>query len=335
MPCPLCGVENQLPANGVGNLPKNIFIRKLIKAEETDTTGDKQVWCDACRSDPQDDEESVDINFAEEYCVDCKLKLCRGCMHIHRRSKANRSHSLVKLNSKAEKSSDDLRSTLEDCCSSHDGEKLKLFCHVCKQVICMSCFDDEHVTHQCSDVRLVEKELQRQMTNDINSLSVKLETSRQFTAHCERTKKILADKVFNVQNEARQEAERVRSSIDQDKELLLRKLSSGRKRLDEVNTEMESLKDHILQVEWSKCYAEELRSKGTAVDVATQWQAAKQVMEELLKFNHDASVSQLDTVRVKYTPSKSITDDSATNVVGEIKSNRKGNKFWVIYRVTL
>jgi hypothetical protein len=316
--CPLCKQENPLPARGVRDLPKNIFILKLTQRGKTGTNDDDRPLCDECGSDPEDDDDVGGTNFAEEYCTDCKLRLCKGCKHIHRRSKVNRSHTFVKLNASGEHSSEDFRSALQDCCSSHDREKLRLYCRVCKTVICMSCFEDDHVTHQCYEVRTVEKELRRQMTNDINSLSVELETYCQLIERVERNKKILTDKVFDVQNEVRQEAERLKSAIDHDKASLLRQVSSGRKRLKEVSDNLKRTKNHISLAEWSRFHAEMLKNNGTAVDVARHWQATKIAAEALSKFSVSTSFDDFDSVEVAFTPSEMMKVDSSKNVVGEI-----------------
>lgn len=320
-----------MPASGVGSLPKNIFVLKLIQKTETANNGYSQPLCDECSSNSEDDHDSVGINFAVEYCTDCKLKLCKGCKHIHRRSQVNRSHTFVKLVTNGEHSSEDIALALQDGCSNHGGDKLKLYCHACKTVICMTCFDEDHVTHPCSEVRAVEKELRRQMTNDINSLSVELETCRQLIAQVERNKKTLTDKVFDVQNEVRQEAERLKSAIEQDKETLLRQISSGCRRLEEISDELGRLKEHISVAEWSRSYADVLINYGAGVDIARHWQAMKMALDELSKFSISTSYSDFDSMKVTYTPSKVINRDSIKNVVGEINGKMTVKRKHAVY----
>jgi hypothetical protein len=319
MACPLCGVENRLPENGVGNLPKNIFIRKLIMRKDVVDTSNKRALCDACCADQEEDDgDEADINFAEEYCVECKLKLCKGCKYVHHRSKNNRLHKFVKLNTSAERSSAGARLALDDSCSAHSDEKLTLYCYVCKTAICLTCFDLDHMAHRCSSIKLVQKSLQRQMTTDIVRLSDVLENCHRSLARLEKSRKILAETVFNVQNEVRQEAERLKCLIDQDEKILLLKLSPSRKKVEKVSSELRRLKDFLRVAKWSRSYIEEVRSKGTAVDVARQWRATKQLKIELLKFNPEGSLNDFGLADIVFTASDLLNNHFSKNVVGEI-----------------
>jgi hypothetical protein len=326
--CPLCGQENPLPDNGLGGLPKHIFICKLIQNKEIVSANGKQVMCDTCCSNPEDDSDTVDINPAEEYCVDCKLKLCRGCKHMHRRSKANRSHRFVKLNTNGVNFDQDLKSVLEDCCSKHNDEKLRLYCQVCKIAVCMSCYDEEHANHQCSSVRIVETALRSQLSDNILSLSLESDTRSQYIGRLQHNRNSLAEKVFSIQNEVRQEADRLRFLINQDEKILLRRLTPNRQRAKRVSDELARQKGHISLAEWSRNYIEEVRSKGTAVDVARQWRATKQLQKDLLKYSSEWLMNDFGSEEVIFTLSKLKINTSSKNVVGEISHTltAKGNK---------
>jgi tripartite motif-containing protein 56 len=327
--CPLCGQENPLPHDGLGGLPKNIFICKLIQSKEMMNANGKQVMCDTCSSNLEDDSDMVENNQAEEYCVDCKLKLCKGCKHMHRRSKANRSHRFVKLNANGDISDQHFKSLLEDCCSKHNDEKLRLYCQVCKTAVCMSCYDEEHANHQCSSVRIVDTALRSQLSDNILTLSLELETRSQYIGRLQGSRNSLAEKVFNIQNQVRQEAERLRFLINQDEQILLRRLAPNHQRAERISSELARQKGHISLAEWTRNYINEVRSKGIAVDVARQWRATKQLQKELLKYSPEWLPNDFGSEEVIFTLSKLKIVTSSKNVVGEISHTltTKGNNY--------
>ena len=78
--CPLCRKQFKIPDKGVGDLPKNIFIGKLLSVKEMSSTRIKAMLCDWCKNDPIIPNESKAVRM---FCVDCRQNLCERCKDLH------------------------------------------------------------------------------------------------------------------------------------------------------------------------------------------------------------------------------------------------------------
>ena len=82
--CPLCRKAFRLPANGVGDLPKNFALLNILETKEL------PCGCEACSSDV--------AKAATVYCVECEQKLCRDCEEDHKKFNVTRRHKIVDVN---------------------------------------------------------------------------------------------------------------------------------------------------------------------------------------------------------------------------------------------
>jgi len=70
-----------LPANGVGDLPKNFALLNILETKELPS------GCEACSGDV--------AKAATVYCVECEQKLCRDCEEDHKKFNVTRRHKIV------------------------------------------------------------------------------------------------------------------------------------------------------------------------------------------------------------------------------------------------
>jgi len=277
---------------------------------------DQTNLCEMCHTTNEEEDGSIEINIAVEYCADCKLRLCRGCKYVHGKSKGNRSHAVVKI----ERSDEDSANAIQDFCAQHEGEKLTTYCQTCKSVICSLCMiETSHVNHRHSDVTQVSKELQRQITNCINGLIGEADKCVATIARLEEVKDKLTRKEREVENKVRDEAEQMRCLVDQDKEILLRILyANAERRLGNIGRGIAEVEGHIALVERLRLYADALMKIGTAVDVARQHHDVQRSKDVLLGYDLEGPPVELGTIGVKYTAS-TVLMNAGRNVVGEVK----------------
>jgi len=83
--CLLCRKVFRLPANGVGDLPKNFAVLDILQSKELPS------GCEACSGDVVKAATSV-------YCVECEQKLCRDCEEDHKKFSVTRRPKSVDVN---------------------------------------------------------------------------------------------------------------------------------------------------------------------------------------------------------------------------------------------
>jgi len=161
VPCPVCKKEFEIPDDGLDGLPHHVFIQQLVDFREA-TSGEESnaVSCEVCVQ--ESDEISEKIPTATTYCVDCDQKLCDQCSRPHRRMKGG-AHQVKPLGAEVEQEVIKLRGS---SCDKHKDEQVKLYCHDCKENICVLCFAVKHRNHNSGEISEVSDDFRLTITED-------------------------------------------------------------------------------------------------------------------------------------------------------------------------
>ncbi|XP_048578208.1 tripartite motif-containing protein 45 [Nematostella vectensis] len=149
--CPLCKAEFQISPADVPSLKVNFMINSIISVLPLLTSEDskKKPACESCDSGEP----------AQGRCNECDHFVCEQCISAHKRFQPVQHHTILSLDEI--KSGKLLAMSKASFCTKHKGEKLKLFCESCKEVICRDCTVVDHKNHDyffTSDVIAREKD---------------------------------------------------------------------------------------------------------------------------------------------------------------------------------
>ena len=140
IPCPNCRTTFVLePDKQVADMPRNHFICNMVQAMAVLDRGIGVPCSHNCSQ-----------SYSVARCVTCEKFLCRECLTAHNNYRANNGHSVLTME---ELSKPENRKKIKDkmYCNEHSGEKLKVYCETCDQLICKDCMDFKHVkpSHSC------------------------------------------------------------------------------------------------------------------------------------------------------------------------------------------
>ncbi|XP_048578204.1 tripartite motif-containing protein 45-like isoform X2 [Nematostella vectensis] len=147
--CPLCKAEFQISQADVPSLKVNFMINSILSVLLLTSEDSKKPVCESCDSGEP----------AQGRCNECDHFVCEQCISIHKRFRPVQHHTILSLDEI--KSGKLLAMSKASFCTKHKGEKLKLFCESCKEVICRDCTVVDHKNHDylfTSDVIAQEKE---------------------------------------------------------------------------------------------------------------------------------------------------------------------------------
>jgi len=296
--CPLCRQDFIIPGGGVGDLPKNFFIGKLLKISELSGGETVAKVCDLCSAE-EEEVEKVD-RTADVFCLECQQNLCKSCKKVHSKMKATIAHTVVTIGEYA--SVDEINVKLSSTfCDKHQNKPIEIYCLDCKTTMCMMCYIKDHNPHKCSDVTEVAGEFRASLTQDIERMTAAIYRFDTKLEALQSTRIVFAERVMKVESEICDRANRLKAMIDDEEQKLLTDLYEIK-----VNHEkqMDNLAEEITQgkslVESLNKYCTELVKKGTASDVIfeannlhrrTEELGNSEIFEDALKNCSDLDVS--------------------------------------------
>lgn len=273
MTCPACRKEFAFADTGVDGLPKNFFIEQL-----KDFSGASNKCCNGSR----DNGTGATLGRrAVRFCVECEQRLCDSCVELHRRSRTTSEHKLIEYrhNGNARNASGEKKTIF---CDKHPSKAIEVYCTVCKEAICIMCFVKSHQSHACSDVDEVAHEFRQHLTNDVKKMNDVIEKCLDELKEQRKKKEDFGKAVEAIEKEICSRAEQLKNVIETEKIKLLHELKSrNAERSKQIEHVAENVEQRVSFVEFVVEYAEELRDKGTASDVAQQARTLHDRVDEL------------------------------------------------------
>jgi len=161
--CPLCRREFTFSESGLGGLPKDRFIGKMLMVRRLTSQVASHMQCDECQRGG-----SADPSAAQRYCVDCCDSFCKPCAAVHRESSSSAGHELVKLRKRRPSRPEKLFSKLTMApCYRHPRELRDMYCVDCSVTTCRRCLADEHKSHKAGDVDWLGDRLRQGIDADV------------------------------------------------------------------------------------------------------------------------------------------------------------------------
>ena len=316
MPCPVCREEFELPKDGLAGLKKNVFIQKLLDIEMLSSS---QISCEFCSM-----ENSEEIPKAVLYCIECELKICKGCGDAHRNIKTTQNHRFVYC-----KDASAIKELAQiyppNHCEEHATEMIRLYCKTCKLPTCWSCILENHKSHEWSKIHAEADLVRKQMSTEVQKIPGVAKKYNQSSSDLEQKKQDLHKEISRVEKAIKTRKEDLKKWIDQHSEMLLNDLKSIKKRrLDGLVTARTGVFE-----EWKSTledlgrYMDEITLKGTDVEIFQSFNDINKRVEELKKStnrnNRSDRVPEMP-IQVSFTKSNVDLEGSSgtRNMVGKI-----------------
>ncbi|EDO41265.1 predicted protein, partial [Nematostella vectensis] len=128
--CITCAQVSNLKINTVAN---DIIAALALTSEEN---ADSPPGCETCDANAH----------AWGRCEECYQLMCEACIASHRRIRVTKHQHIESMEEIRNKGT--LRSSVPQFCHIHEGERIKLFCDTCDELICQECTIDNHREHK-------------------------------------------------------------------------------------------------------------------------------------------------------------------------------------------
>ena len=285
--CPECRETNNVPPEGVADLPNNFFINNLMDEVtlKRKVDGEEKATCDMC----------VEEGSAIVLCPECVMFLCDHCNEYHKRVKDYRNHSvipLIELQSKKEPFN--LRPKAKPMlCKDHDLD-LNFFCETCDQLVCHYCTTNEHNGHVHNSVKKMANKHRKEMEKIMEPVEKMIDDLS-----------ALRQKVTATGEEIGAQTTEVDQQIDLYYEELHRQLQQQREELKRKLQEMSMQKKKTIsllleQLEYTQAQLESVKELNDAVTNGSDKEALfakKQVSNDVKRLTE--CYKKLDTAPVE------------------------------------
>src|SRR6218665_2016485 len=326
--CPMCRKEFTLSSDGVQGIQKNFFMAGMIAARNAlnqSKLGD--IPCDVCKTNNGGTESN--IAKATLRCLECQENLCEECCKMHKAFKVSRNHKVLKIDDEVGEE-EAVKNLNVVNCDIHRGKILDYYCAECKKVVCVSCFVENHKTHDCKDVNTVEEEFRQMIKSSADQISM---LAAELLAKKEKSesKDALLTKIAEREKEILQRSNELKEMIDEHAKSLLSSLDKMKnRRLKEMQAREDELDRHLIIVESFKRYCDELISKGSASDVCRSKDELL-LRAEVIEEDHETYIMRPCVswdVAFSTTDISNVLKSTNGNMVGSLE----GNAFYNVRR---
>jgi hypothetical protein len=204
-------------------------------------------------------------------------------------------------------------------CKEHSDRPVELYCFDCQSTICVECLVESHKSHQCSVVSKVVDEFRKQMTAEIKQMAETVEQCRDMLKVQEKHKTAFISEVDRIEKQICDHAEQLIKVISSTKYVLLQELETKKKeKVKQIQNVIEDIEQQTSFIGSLIKYAEELRDKGTAVDVAQQRKALRDRADELTKLNNrHREISDFHSIKIHFEAAK-MPVNGGNSLVGQV-----------------
>jgi len=295
--CPSCGDQFRLPPNDSETLPDRGFIDTLVALKKIANQNLEDNNCDVCK---QPSTSSEPVAVAEQYCIECRLRMCAVCSRPHRVFPVTKNHNLVGLGLDSAKNVLHVLKSSTPVCVNHKHIPATVHCYQCSMGLCSQCWD-MHASHESE---VLTDDTYNQLTNKVKSLSDQLH--QQIDTCKNETNQV--QKLLSVEKEIDDKAEEIIREIQKQRDYLSSFLSSrnvqSTKSLKDISAELLvglSAKRKALK------FAEELLEKGSVEDILLNYRMLNDRVTRLHDMSRGSCVFK-DNVYNAASPASLITD---------------------------
>ncbi|XP_006818884.1 E3 ubiquitin-protein ligase TRIM71-like [Saccoglossus kowalevskii] len=272
--CATCRIQCDTP---IQELKSNFFLSSLLDTyqRQRQLSTDHPQECEICQE-----------KTATHMCVDCPQFNCDGCVTIHKRILALRSHEVLTLEKYKEiESKSHLNEQSKVFCSVHKDSHLEFYCDTCQVPVCYKCTIVKHRVpeHRQRDLQQVVDEYKTQLRKILGQLQVKEKQVEKLKSAAESTREGIlnhyeAEKV-KVATRAKEMIERVK----REEKMLIETLDEkARMGLKDVEMSINEREFHHGNIVSTHHYLETLVHHGNAVHLLSTRTETMKHMKEMV-----------------------------------------------------
>ena len=300
-----------IPDDGLEGLQHHFFVQRLVDVRKVESSAElDEVPCEVCVEDSGGGSDKIPT--ATTYCVDCKQKLCDQCSRPHRWMKGG-AHQVKALGVEVEQELIQLRAS---SCDKHKDKQVELYCHDCKENICLMCFAVKHRNHNSGEIPEMADNFRPRMCDDGDKIQSAINTVHE---HSEQTKQDTADfrsKVEEMKRKVIAIGDEVKRAVDcQVHDLLMELESVTTESAKQAESVQEAYQLALVSMQSFHTYSRELLDKGRPSDITRAACELHDRATELL--NNDVTAVKYRPPHVTFTPAD-VTQMKHHDLIGRV-----------------
>jgi len=187
------------------------------------------------------------------------------------------------------------------------------------------CYIKSHNSHKCSYIKEVAEDLGKQMSANVGSLADKVTECQTVLRNIEENENKFRSKAAETEKQINERAEKMKQLVDDYKRSLCEQLALAKdKQLKQTANAREEIERHQIVMENFIRYANEVKQKGTACDIAKLASELNTRAEELQKLEIGTDVGiDYNVTDVDFTEAQQ-TDDQVKRVFGNLSTDVHG-----------
>ena len=263
VPCPLCRKEFEIPDDGLEGLQHHFIVQRLVDIRKVQSSAEiVGMPCEVCVE--ESDKGSTEVPPATTYCVDCNQKLCDQCSRPHRKMKGG-GHQVKPLGAEVEQELIQLRGS---SCDKHEDKQVELYCHDCKENICLMCSAVKHRNHNSIEISEVSEDFRLRILDDGKQIQSAINAVREQSPQTKQVASEFHSKLEDMKTKILAIGEEVKHSVDRRVNDMLMELQSV---MSESAKQAESVQEAyqlaLVSLESFRTYSQELLDKGRPSDI--------------------------------------------------------------------
>jgi hypothetical protein len=299
----MCRKEFEIPANGLAELPKNIFVGKLLTLKELSVSNVGRKLCGWCKHDTRLATETKTVKL---FCIDCQDYLCENCLVLHSTLPITRNHRTLV----PQEGLNDVAESFSSKCEKHADGDLKKHCLDCEETVRSVCSVTQHNGHKArdSDVQQVLDDFKIKLNKNIAKLADGLDKLDRSLMALQIRRSLIVNQAGKIEETVCQKAEQLKTLIDYQKDQLVFEVN-------QLKVDKTKVVDHaISEVAQSKAmieslikYSQELLKKGN-IDITRESTSLDARTQEMVKMCEPDLCSTASEEIISFTPADIISD---------------------------
>jgi len=222
----------------------------------------------------------------------------------------------------------------ESSCDIHKDKQVELYCHDCKENICLKCLSVNHCGHNNVEISEVADNFKLRFNGDDGDDKQIVSAISSVREQSEQTKQVAAEfrnKVEDVKKKVVATGDLVKRSVDDQINDVLMKLESVTSESDkEEQSVQEACKLGVESMENFRTRSRALLDKGRPSDITREADELHDRATELLSQSNDVTAVKYCPPHVTYTPAD-VTQVKRLSVVGELTTETQPGVSYLLH----
>ena len=291
--CPLCNKEMILPKGGVGDIPRDYYVRAKLEIPNLKETSE----CEMCQ----------DHATAKFRCLDCEINLCRNCKPKHAGPESSQVHHFLgcvendvgpnKNVPNGTKTPGPKKMSESSGCTKHSGLDLNVYCTKCKLAVCEKCKDEKHRSHPMQATERVAKSTRSSLSHFLGAIKAYLPDYEEYAKKVRNSQKELDKDLDNAVKDIQARCRFLQKEIDKIGQQLIDELKAKHKaETDDLGKEVKQIVNSYKSVATVASSADRMLKLGSDLNLLD---ASNRVQKRFMQIEDELpalTISKINTV---------------------------------------